>query len=76
MTGRFDDVFVSLNKILLVKHIHSRRDLSWISRERNKQRQFLTASWLIHDNISTPSKINMEPENDGLEGDIPFHLGR
>ena len=23
----------------------------------------------------TPSKINMEPENDGLEDDFPFQLG-
>ena len=25
--------------------------------------------------ISTPWKINMEPENDGLEDDFPFQLG-
>ena len=25
--------------------------------------------------FSTPWKINMEPENDGLEDDFPFQLG-
>ena len=25
--------------------------------------------------LSTPWKINMEPENDGLEDDFPFQLG-
>ena len=25
--------------------------------------------------VSTPWKINMEPENDGLEDDFPFQLG-
>ena len=26
-------------------------------------------------NSLTPWKINMEPENDGLEDDVPFQLG-
>ena len=26
-------------------------------------------------NAVTPWKINMEPENDGLEDDVPFQLG-
>ena len=31
---------------------------------------------LLHDScFRTPWKINMEPENDGLEDDFPFQLG-
>ena len=30
--------------------------------------------WTIN-SITTPWKINMEPENDGLEDDFPFQLG-
>jgi len=29
----------------------------------------------IHKMWSTPWKINMQPENDGLEDDFPFQLG-
>ena len=29
----------------------------------------------IHHLLGTPWKINMEPENDGLEDDFPFQLG-
>ena len=31
-----------------------------------------TGSWVAS---TTPWKINMEPENDGLENDVPFQLG-
>ena len=31
-----------------------------------------TGSWVAS---TTPWKINMEPENDGLENDFPFQLG-
>ena len=34
--------------------------------------------WMLeknHDDPCTPWMINMEPENDGLEDDVPFQLG-
>ena len=34
----------------------------------------LQVSWIL-EHKNTPWKINMEPENDGLEDDVPFQLG-
>ena len=38
--------------------------------------KFVTSQVVFQDFFnSTPWKINMEPENDGLEDDFPFQLG-
>ena len=35
----------------------------------------LENQWFKEDSSFTPRKINMEPENDGLQDDFPFQLG-
>ena len=39
-------------------------------RKKNNGGEFFVVSFW-----NTPWKINMEPENDGLEDDVPFQLG-
>ena len=45
------------------------------NKHRPAQPSYLTKMCMFRNLWDTPFRINMEPENDGLEDDFPFQLG-